>query len=147
MSINSVLPQRLRELRKKAGLTQEELAERVEVHLNTISRWELGIDTPKTWKIKLLAEALNVSEMELLNGPANETWELKLVVNKSGSKGGGEVDMTGNKSSATLSLSDDAMGITLSGSYELWENDAEFEAIIEQLRKKRQVALKMRKEW
>lgn len=39
--------ERLRKLRKKAGLTQEELAEYVEVHLNTVSRWENDIDTPK----------------------------------------------------------------------------------------------------
>ena len=41
---DSTLASRLRELRKKAGLTQDELAEYVEVHLNTVSRWENSID-------------------------------------------------------------------------------------------------------
>ena len=146
MSSSSFLAQRLRELRKKAGLTQEELAEYVDVHLNTISRWENGIDTPKTFKIKRLAEALHVSELELLNGPAMQEWELRMVVNKTGEKEGGTVNMTGTSSTATLSIGDNAMAITLSADYTLWEDDAKFEALMEDLRRKRQLGLKTRKE-
>ena len=73
------LAERLRELRKKAGLTQEDLAEYVEVHLNTISRWENGVDVPKTLKLKKLANALNVTEDELLNGnEKNNQWILQI---------------------------------------------------------------------
>lgn len=146
MSSSSFLAQRLRELRKKAGLTQEELAEYVDVHLNTISRWENGIDTPKTFKIKRLAEALHVSESELLNGPATQEWELRMIVSKTGDKEGGMVDMTGTGSTATLSIGDNAMAITLSADYRLWEDDAKFEALMEDLRRKRQLGLKTRKE-
>ena len=146
MSSSSFLAQRLRELRKKAGLTQEELAEYVDVHLNTISRWENGIDTPKTFKIKRLAEVLHVSESELLNGPAMQEWELRMVVNKTGDKEGGTVNMTGTSSTATLSIGDNAMAITLSADYTLWEDDAKFEALMEDLRRKRQLGLKTRKE-
>ena len=64
MNIDNGLAQRLKELRKKAGLTQEELAELIDVHLNTISRLENGIDTPKTFKITQLAKVLNVNEVE-----------------------------------------------------------------------------------
>ena len=146
MSSSSFLAQRLRELRKKAGLTQEELAEYVDVHLNTISRWENGIDTPKTFKIKRLAEALHVSESELLNGPATQEWELRMIVSKTGDKEGGMVDMTGTGSTATLSIGDNAMAITLSADYRLWEDDAKFEALMEDLRRKRHLGLKTRKE-
>ncbi|MBR0186508.1 MAG: helix-turn-helix transcriptional regulator [Synergistaceae bacterium] len=146
MSSNDFLAQRLRELRKKAGLTQEELAEYVDVHLNTISRWENGIDTPKTFKIKRLAEALHVSETELLNGPNSQTWELRMVVSKTGDSEGGTVDMTGTGSTATLSIGDTAMAITLSADYTLWEDDTKFEALMEDLRRKRQLGLRTRKE-
>ena len=67
-------------LRKKAGLSQEELAERVGVHLNTISQWENGFYIPKMLKVKSLAEALNVTEDELLNGPANQEFEVKIIM-------------------------------------------------------------------
>ena len=144
MGEKNILCERLRELRKRAGLTQEELAERIDVHLNTISRWENGIDTPKTFKIQRLAKALGCTEAELLNGPAVDNWELKLVVSKTNE--GGTVDMTSSKSSAVLNISDDAMAITLSAGYELWENDQQFEELIEQLRRKRAVGLKTRRE-
>ena len=67
-------------LRKAAGLNQEELAERVGVHLNTISQWENGGYIPKTPKLKKLAEALNVTETDLLNGPAKQEFEVKIIM-------------------------------------------------------------------
>ena len=67
-------------LRKNLGLSQEELAERVGVHLNTISQWENGIYTPKTEKIKKLANALNLTEAELLNGPVKQEFEVKILM-------------------------------------------------------------------
>ena len=54
--------------------------------------------------------------------------------------------MTTSKSSAVLNVSDDAMAITLSAGYELWEDDAKFEELIEDLRRKRTIGLKTRKE-
>lgn len=146
MAGDNAFAQRLRELRKKAGLTQEELAERVDVHLNTISRWENGIDTPKTFKIKCLAEALHVSELELLNGSTPEQWEIRMLVSKAGTVGEVKIDMTEAKSSATLNIGDTAMAITLSAGYELWEDDAKFEELLEQLRRKRAIGLKTRRE-
>jgi len=35
-------PKRLRQLRRKQGLTQKQLAYHLGVTLNTVSRWELG---------------------------------------------------------------------------------------------------------
>ena len=146
MAGDNAFAQRLRELRKRAGLTQEELAERVDVHLNTISRWENGIDTPKTFKIKRLADALHVSELELLNGSNSEQWEIRMLVSKTGKAGEVKVDMTEVKSSATLNIGDTAMAITLSAGYELWEDDAKFEELLDQLRRKRAIGLKTRRE-
>ena len=52
---------RLRTLRKKIGLTQEQLAEAIGVHLNTISRWENNLDVPNMHKLHLIASALWMS--------------------------------------------------------------------------------------
>ena len=40
------LSEQIREWRKKRGLTQEELAEKIGVAMNTVSRWEIGQSYP-----------------------------------------------------------------------------------------------------
>ena len=40
--------------------------------------------SPKTEKIKKLAAALHVTEAELLNGPSEDTREIKLILDKEG---------------------------------------------------------------
>ncbi len=69
--------ERLRTFRKKAGLTQPELAELIGVHETTIRRWENDYSgKPGMENIKALAKALNVSENDLLNDtpPENGGW-------------------------------------------------------------------------
>ena len=141
MAESNEFSQRLRDLRKKAGLSQAKLAEFVGVSLLTIFRWENTERQPRLEEIKKIAEILHVNESELLNGPAVNNWELRLVVSKTNE--GGTVDMTSSKSSAVLNISDQAMAVTLSAPYELWEDDSAFE---EDLRRKRAVGLKTRRE-
>jgi transcriptional regulator with XRE-family HTH domain len=52
---------RLRELREKAGLTQEDLAERAGVKRGAVARWESGAREPSWGNIVALADALGVS--------------------------------------------------------------------------------------
>ena len=54
-------------LRKECKLSQEQLAEKVNVTRQTISNWELGETSPNPDQLKLLSKALNVSIDELLN--------------------------------------------------------------------------------
>lgn len=137
----------IKELRKKRGITQEELSALIGVHENTIRLWEKGTREPRSSDIAKLCEVLGCTESELLNGSATQTWELRLVVNKAGrEKKGDTIDMSGGASTAVMNLSDDAMAITLSAGYSLWEDDSQFESLIEDLRRKRQAGLKMRKE-
>ena len=134
----------IRRWRKQAGLTQEKLADLVSIHLNTLSRWESGQREPRASEIAKLCEVLGVSEAELLRGPAEDVWELRVVFDKEGK---GVMDLThGATSSATLEIGDNGMGITLSGAFPLWEDDEKFEDLISQLRKKRATGLKARKE-
>ena len=54
-------------LRKDCKLSQEQLAEKIDVTRQTISNWELGETSPNPEQLKLLSKALNVSIDELLN--------------------------------------------------------------------------------
>ena len=54
-------------LRKKKGLSQEELAEKVGVARQTISKWELGETSPDLKQAKELSKIFNVSLDELTN--------------------------------------------------------------------------------
>ena len=49
-------------------MTQEELAERMGVSRQTVSKWELDTATPELEKLVELAKLFNVSLDELING-------------------------------------------------------------------------------
>lgn len=57
------------ELRTKKGLSQEELAERVFVTRQAVSRWETGETIPNTETLKLLSKLFDVSINTLLGSP------------------------------------------------------------------------------
>ena len=57
------------ELRTKRGLSQDELAEKVFVTRQAVSRWENGETVPNTETLKLLSRLFNVSINTLLGSP------------------------------------------------------------------------------
>lgn len=57
------------ELRTKSGLSQEELAEKIFVTRQAVSRWENGETQPNTETLKLLSKLFNVSINTLLGSP------------------------------------------------------------------------------
>ena len=59
----------LKNLREARHLTQEELAERVHVTRQAVSRWELGETQPSTDTLRLLSREFNVSVNTLLGSP------------------------------------------------------------------------------
>lgn len=62
------LQTRLVSLRKQKGLTQLDLAEKLNVSRQAISRWEVGAAVPSTDNLKVLSELYGVSVDYLLNG-------------------------------------------------------------------------------
>ena len=60
-SANELLGARVRELRKKAGLTQEQLAEQLGIDQKHMSRIELGKSYPSLDRLSKIAESVNVS--------------------------------------------------------------------------------------
>ena len=57
------------ELRTQKGLSQEELAEKVMVTRQAVSRWENGETIPNTETLKLLSKEFDVSINTLLGAP------------------------------------------------------------------------------
>jgi len=54
-------------LRKKSGLSQEQLGEKIKVSRQTISNWEIDKTFPNSEQLKMISKELNVSIDELLN--------------------------------------------------------------------------------
>ena len=57
------------ELRTKNGLSQDELAEKIYVTRQAVSRWETGETVPNTETLKLLSKLFDVSINTLLGSP------------------------------------------------------------------------------
>ena len=65
--VTGAVIRRLRELR---GLTQAELADKIDVSSKTVSKWETGRGLPDISLLEPLSAALGVSVMELMSGDA-----------------------------------------------------------------------------
>ena len=66
------LGKQIYELRKKANLSQEQLAEKVGVSRQTISKWELGETAPDIKQAQILSQIFNVSLDELTGNDTKE---------------------------------------------------------------------------
>lgn len=72
------LPERLMKLRKAAGLSQEEVAEKLELTRQTVSKWETGQSSPDLDKVLPLCDLYHITPDELLHeGGSDEADELK----------------------------------------------------------------------
>ena len=71
MEVNSIMETKdiIYELRTRAGYSQDELAEKVFVTRQAVSRWENGETTPNTETLKLLSQLFRVSINTLLGSP------------------------------------------------------------------------------
>ena len=66
------LDKQIYELRKKANLSQEQLAEKVGVSRQTISKWELGETAPDIKQAQVLSQVFGVSLDELTGNDTKE---------------------------------------------------------------------------
>ena len=64
--------EKILQLRKKEGMSQEELAEKLNVTRQTISKWETNQSAPDFEKIIPLCEVFNIKADELLRGEIEE---------------------------------------------------------------------------
>ncbi|MGN0629982.1 MAG: helix-turn-helix domain-containing protein [Ruminococcus sp.] len=61
-----------RPIRKKLGITQKELANKLGVTPNAISQWENGVRNPSLENVKRLADILHCTTDDILKGEQNE---------------------------------------------------------------------------
>lgn len=83
-----MLSENLKHFRKAKGLSQEELAIKLHIVRQTVSKWEKGLSVPDSGMLIRLAEALDTSVTELLGETASsepssdESAELKAIAAK-----------------------------------------------------------------
>ena len=70
--------EKIKQLRKKNGLTQEQLAEYVDVSITSIRRWEWGKIVPNAKYVQKLAEVLKTTPEDLLE---DQTWDIQVTKN------------------------------------------------------------------
>lgn len=83
------LGDKLLDLRKKAGLSQEEVADKLSVSRQTVSKWETNQTIPELIKAKLLSQLYNVSYDYLISGSevSGDVTGIEMIVD--------EIDWTG----------------------------------------------------
>lgn len=83
------LGERLIKLRKKEGLSQEDVAQKINVSRQTVSKWETDQTLPELTKAKLLSQLYNVSYDYLISEIpiALDVTNIELIVD--------EIDWTG----------------------------------------------------
>ena len=74
-----MLGENILKLRKKNGLSQEKLGEKINVTRQTISNWELNETAPNPEQLKLLSQALDISIDELLDNDINSIMKEKIT--------------------------------------------------------------------
>ena len=68
-----MLSEKIYTLRRKNGLSQEQLAEKIGVSRQAISKWEGGLSTPELDKLKTLSEYFQITIDELTGDQAINT--------------------------------------------------------------------------
>ena len=103
----------MKEQRKAAGFTQADLAEKLNIHLQTVSKWERGISEPDISQLGELAQALGVT-LEKLCGQqeSGETYVGKFQAERFGKMLGEQRASCGESQeqlAAALAVSTDAI--------------------------------------
>jgi len=83
MDTKELIGNRIKELRKKKGLSQEQLSEKAEITPNYLSRIERGTENPTLDMFIRLANALDVEMWEMFDfGHTGSRRDLKSILNK-----------------------------------------------------------------
>lgn len=74
MNFNAMyFSEKLMELRRSKGWSQEQLGEKLGVTRQTVSKWELGDTTPEMEKIAALSELFGITTDELIKGESRQS--------------------------------------------------------------------------
>ena len=109
----------LARLRKTKGLTQEELGSAIESDGNSVSRYERGIVRPSIEIIQRLANYFEVPVDELLNGPATNEIEIRIILEETDNWEVESMDMGSNgPGTFSVHIGPHKIGVYVSGKFE-----------------------------
>ena len=74
-----MLNENIKALRKTKGLTQDELAIRLNVVRQTVSKWEKGLSVPDAEMLQRIAEVFEVNVSQLLGAPINRNENIDVI--------------------------------------------------------------------
>ena len=74
-----MLNENIKALRKTKGLTQDELAIRLNVVRQTVSKWEKGLSVPDAEMLQRIAEVFEVDVSQLLGAPINQNENIDVI--------------------------------------------------------------------
>lgn len=136
---------RLKTLRKKAGLSQTQLAEKIGVSLLTLFRWEKNERSPRFEEIKAIAKALGVPEADLLSdSPANNNsgdWTIRINVAHHFSQE--VIDLNGNiQPVAQITATPDGCAFTIKANWDLLQSKAGLEKLFKRILKESYPAMR-----
>ena len=75
--MNQVLAENIVSLRKKQGMSQERLAEKLNVSRQAVSNWERGIAVPDVEMLTLLAQLFDTDLTTMVNGESGKAAKQK----------------------------------------------------------------------
>lgn len=128
--------ERLRMLIQKQKLTQQELADALDIPRNTVWRWVNNKATPETNKLQKLATLLHVSVDDLLNDqPLDnlEDWILTIRISHDNEE---VLNLPRGVIPTACEILTNRTGgyVQLGGRYELWADDDKFSQLIKDLK-------------
>ena len=74
-----MLNENIKALRKTNGLTQDELAIRLNVVRQTVSKWEKGLSVPDAEMLQRIAEVFEVSVSQLLGSTISQNENVDII--------------------------------------------------------------------
>ena len=134
---------RLKKLRKKAGLTQEELSETLGISYMTVRRWESGKSIPRIDEIRRIAQALNVPESDLLNDPPPVSGEWVITLKVSNKLDKEEINLIGNVQPVTsIQATPDGCAVTIQAGWDMLKTKKQLEQLFKRILKETYPAMR-----
>ena len=122
---------RLKLFRKKSGLTQDDLADKIGVSYMTVRRWEAEKVTPRMDEIKKMCQVLNISEEELFNNSENAKWILTIKIADNKKE---VIDLAQNMPLlSNFEITPYGGNFLVSASWEILKDDNKFQDLLDQL--------------
>ena len=134
--------ERLRKLLKLSRLSQQNVADALDVQRNTVWRWVNDKATPESNLLQKLATLLHVSVDDLLHENRTQSSGWVLTVRIANDFREEVIDLSkGIPRISTIATSKEGGLLTLGGSYELWTDDNNFKKLISDLKKFRSTVI------